>query len=202
MAELNTFAIRVDNVENDSNHPPTLSMHPIGAESGSIDDYDVTVRNPDVNTALLRRLSLVESDSKDNRFAFRRQIWFKILISTTCITSVVSVCLNTPKMFKDYPVLLSVTLGLDLAVACILTAESLIKIAEKGFLVPKKAYLRSPGRVFEIIMVTFTWLSIFFQVLEVANVISPTKTSWYHVVSGLRCPRPMLLFRVGKNCCT
>ena len=198
IAEMNTFAIQVEGIAQEDSDPRKLSKSPVGADSGSIDDHDVVLRNPDVYTALLRRLSLVESETKENAFEFRRRIWFKIIISITCITSVVSVCLNTPKMFRTYPSLLKVTLGLDLAVACILTTESLIKIGEKGFLFPKKAYLRSPGRVFEIIMVFFTWLSILFQVLEVAGVISPS-TSWYRVVSGLRCPRPLLLFRVGKN---
>lgn len=198
MAEMNTFTIQVEGIAHEANDPPKVSKSPVGADSGSIDDYDAILPNPDVYTALLRRLSLVESETNGNPFEFRRQIWFKIIISITCITSVVSVCLNTPKIFRTYPSLLNITLGLDLAVACVLTIESLIKIREKGFLFPKKAYLRSPGRVFEIIMVFFTWLSVFFQVLEVAGVINPS-TSWYSVVSGLRCPRPLLLFRVGKN---
>ena len=201
MAELNTITIPVQSITTETKHPPKLSKSPVSADSVSMDadDYDVAIRNPDVNTALLRRLSLVETETKQDKLEFRRQLWFKAVISITCIISVFSVCLNTPKMFKNYPYLLNVTLALDLVVASILTAESLIKIAEKGFVSPKKAYLRSPGRVFEITMVFFTWVSIVFQILEVANVVTPAKISWYHVVSGLRCPRPLVLFRVGKN---
>ena len=198
MAEAKKFAIRVDSIANEANHSPRLNKSPVGPEFSSIDDCDVIVQNSDVNAALLRRLSLDETEAAENAFEFRRRLWFKVVISLTCITSVVSVCLNTPKMFADYPDLLYITLGLDLAVACILTAESLIKIEEKGFVFASKAYLRSPGRVFEIIMVFFVWLSVFFQVLEVVSVISPN-TSFYKVVTGLRCPRPLLLFRVGKN---
>lgn len=201
MSDANSLALPAENAKNVAKQHYPLSKSPISGDSASIeiDDHDVIVQNAFVNTSLLRRLSLVEEETEENKFGFRRHHWFKILIVITCITNVISVCLNTPKMFIDYPNLLKVTLGLDLTVACILTAEALMKIAEKGFFSSNKAYLKSPGRVFEFIMVFFTWISIVFHVLEAVGVVSPTKINWYNVVSGLRSPRPCLLFRVAKN---
>ena len=163
------------------------------------EDHDAEKRNSDVRTSLLRKLSLVEYEDKASKVEFRRRVWFKVLISLTCITSIVSVSLNTPTMFRKYPHLLKITLGLDVAVGCILTAEAFLKCLEKGFFHSKKSYLRSLGRCFEFCMVIFIWISVAFQILEVAKVIGPFKTSWYTVVSGLRSPRPLLLFRVAKN---
>lgn len=201
MSEMKSPASLGDSMNTEDMQTSPFNKSPVSGDSTSIevDDYDVLVRNPDINTALLRRLSLVEMEAEESKLEFRRHTWFKMVISITCIASVVSVCLNTPKMLKDHANLINITLGLDLTVACILTAEAAIKIAEKGFVLSKKSYVRSPGRVFEFIMVIFNWISIFFHILEAFNVISPVKTNWYHVVSGLRSPRPLLLFRVGKN---
>ena len=196
-----TLSVPQSEANNEVRHLPQISKSPVSGDSLSfeVDDQDSGPRTNDVHASLLRRLSLVEFHATRSGFEFRRRLWFKALITVTCITSFTSVSLNTPYNIKSEPRLLKITFGLDLAAVLVLTAECCLKIAEKGFFRQKKSYLRSPGRVFEFTMVLFIWISLIFHALEMADVINPFKTHWYNSVSGLRCPRPLLLFRVGKN---
>ena len=151
-----TFSIPYNETQNDNRLSPLKSRSPrLSHDSASIDhdDNDAPHRSPDVNTSLLRKLSLVDLDEKTSKYDFRRNIWFKAIITCTCIASVVSVCLNTPLSFSKYPDLKFVTFGIDIAVVLILTAEITVKSAEKGFFHAQNSYLRSRGRIFEFIMV-------------------------------------------------
>ena len=103
---------------------------------------------------------------------YRRKIWFLILIRACCIASVVSVCMNTPQTFKMHPQLRKVTLTIDIVTGFILGCEAVIKILHKGFIRGKKSYLRSAGRIFELVMVLCILVSIGIQSYEMTLDIS------------------------------
>eukprot|EP00794_Sanderia_malayensis_P007702 gene7702-8539_t len=203
MNQQSTLPLQPREMQSENRLSPVGNKSPLSHESSSFDNEDAYTESrqiiPDVHTQLLRKLSLEGFEEKNSKLEFRRQLWFKSIITLTCITSLVSVSLNTPKSFKRYPDLKKITLGLDILVACVLSIESAIKCAEKGFVHAPRSYLRSPGRVFEFTMVLFVWISIIFQAIELAGFVDPYTTKWYVVISGLRSPRPLVVFRVGKN---
>lgn len=141
-----------------------------------------------------------DSDADEDVFRryYRQKIWFILLIRFCCIASVVSVCMNTPQTFKKHPSLRYITLVVDIVTGLILTCEALIKIRAKGFILSPKAYLRSPGRILEFVMVWCIIVSIVLQVLELAIALDD-KAQHYLLVSFIRAPRPLLLLRVMKS---
>ena len=106
--------------------------------------------------------------------------------------------MNTPYTFSLHPWLRYWTLALDCVTGLVLTCEAIIKILAKGFVHSKQAYLRSPGRIFEFIMVICIVVSIILQVLEITISID-SKVSQYLIISFIRAPRPLLLLRVMKS---
>ena len=133
---------------------------------------------------------------------YRRKIWFLILIRACCIASVVSVCMNTPQTFKKYEWLRTLTLGIDIVTGFVLGCEALIKILHKGFIRGKKSYLRSGGRIFELIMVLCIFISIAIQAFEMTLEITEIElkvNNEYLKYSFIRALRPLLLLRVMKS---
>lgn len=133
---------------------------------------------------------------------YRRKVWFLLLIRFCCFINVVSVCMNTPQTFKKVEALRYVTLGIDIVTGLILACEALIKILHKGFIKQKKAYLKSPGRVFEFVMVICIAASVGLQAYEITkplDYIIETFGGNYLMISFVRVPRPLLLLRVMKS---
>ncbi|XP_047127519.1 sodium leak channel NALCN [Hydra vulgaris] len=131
------------------------------------------------------------------RFIWKK-LWFQIIIRGACIISVISVCMNTPQTFNAVPSLKYLTIIMDFIAGIALSFEIVLKIIAKGIILSKSSYFRSPGRVFEFVMVVCIIISVILQFLEIKKVF-PNVELDYIVISFIRAPRPFLLFRVMKS---
>ena len=120
---------------------------------------------------------------------------FILLIRICSALSVLSVCMNTPQTFIDHPLLRYVTLLFDIVIAFVLLVEMILKMRIKGLLYQKHSYLRSPGRHFELFMLSCIIISIILQVAELTSSLD-RKVSTYLIISFIRIPRPLLMLRV------
>ena len=110
--------------------------------------------------------------------------------------------MNTPQTFKKYQWLRTFTLVIDIVTGFVLGCEAVIKILHKGFIRGKKSYLRSGGRIFELIMVLCIFISIAIQAYEMTlsiGVIENKINNEYLKYSFIRALRPLLLLRVMKS---
>ena len=143
-------------------------------------------------------------------FSYQRQMWFRFLIRATCVLSVVSVCLNTPKTITSYPSIYGVTLGMDIFCFVVLFAEFVVKVRAKDVFNKKSdrkstPYFKNFGNIFEFIMMLLILISVILQILEK----DWEKTGWvglkekagehYIYISVFRSPRPLLLLRFIKT---
>ena len=120
------------------------------------------------------------------------------MIRASCVVSVFSICLNTPQTLENHPPLKYVTLGADLVTMVVLMAEVVLKMRFKGFFNSHNAFLRSPGRLFELYIVLCIGVSVTLQCHQWG---SPhfTWTTYNWVVFLTRAPRPLVLLRVLKS---
>jgi hypothetical protein len=106
------------------------------------------------------------------------------------LVSLVSVMLNTPRTFENYPSLLYVTYVADWVALVAFIAEMMTKIHHMGLISGEKAYLKDRWCQFDAVMAFCILISVILQTLEIVGTAHK-----YSPLSMLRCPRPFIMIR-------
>lgn len=135
----------------------------------------------------------------------------KRLLRLSALVCLVSVSLNTPRTFELYPLLRPLTLAADLTTTLLFTAEMVVKVNMRGLLKVKlrytlknspngyaktlffqgeDAYLRDRWCLFDASMLSFLWISVILQTLELSHLVADAS-----YLSILRAPRPLIMIR-------
>ncbi|QQP31704.1 Sodium leak channel non-selective protein [Caligus rogercresseyi] len=118
----------------------------------------------------------------------------RLIFRTLSLVSLVSVSLNTPKTFHNYPFLFHVTYAADLSCVFVFTIEMVTKIQSRGFFSSSsgrdKPYIKSRWCQFDAMMLFFILLSVILQSFEMFSLVPR-----YSPLSMLRAPRPLIMIR-------
>lgn len=106
------------------------------------------------------------------------------------LVSLVSVILNTPKTFENYPSLLYVTYVADWVTLVAFLAEMVTKINHMGLISDERAYLKDRWCQFDAAMAFWILISVILQTLEILELAHK-----YSPLSMLRSPRPFIMIR-------
>ena len=134
----------------------------------------------------------------------------KHMLRLSSLLCLVSVSLNTPKTFELYPFLRQVTFFCDIIATLLFTAEMVVKINTRGLLKVfrfvkcseiiltfsayfqkgEAPYLKDRWCRFDASMLSFLWISVVLQGLEMTNLVAQAS-----YLSILRAPRPLIMIR-------
>nr|AGC13755.1 LNALCN-EEEE [Lymnaea stagnalis] len=123
--------------------------------------------------------------------------WVRRLLRVCAFISMLSVSLNTPATFKEWPRLLYITFTLDLVIMILFTAEMVAKMHIRGFWKGEAPYLKDRWCQFDGIMVLCLWGSVVLQIYEMGA--EPSINSAAAIIRIIRSPRPLILVRVFRN---
>ena len=106
------------------------------------------------------------------------------------LISLFSVCLNTPKTFKNYPSLQYITFVTDWVTLLAFLAEMVTKINHMGLISDSGAYLKNRWCQFDAVMAFFILLSVILQTFEILEIAHK-----HSILTMLRSPRPLIMIR-------
>ncbi|XP_055869131.1 sodium leak channel NALCN-like isoform X2 [Biomphalaria glabrata] len=123
--------------------------------------------------------------------------WVRLVLRLCAFVSMISVSANTPETFKEYPMLMTITLILDLVIMMLFTAELVAKMRIRGVFKGEAPYMKDRWCRFDGIMVICLWGSVILQIYEIAA--HPGPESLANNFRIIRAPRPLILVRVFRN---
>jgi hypothetical protein len=136
--------------------------------------------------------------ARNSAYFFSNMCLVDTLMKIACISSMVSVCLNTPDTLKIWHLLRWVIFFTDVTVTVIFSIEALIKIITKSS--TKSPYFSDRWCQFDFFLLLCHYLSLCLQGYEISCIFFPklgwSYYSWYGI---LRSPRPFIMIRVVRE---
>uniref|UniRef100_A0A914C6X5 Ion transport domain-containing protein n=1 Tax=Acrobeloides nanus TaxID=290746 RepID=A0A914C6X5_9BILA len=118
------------------------------------------------------------------------------LLKVACILSLVTVCMNTPKTLKIFPILNYPILVIDTIVTLIFTGEALIRINHMGLIQDHSSYLRDKWCEFDFVILLFHWFSLLLHIyLNMSPLFPHLELVYYDYFGIIRCIRPLIIIR-------